>query len=259
MTLIDFDRYPIDQPGTPAYAKLVARCQKDLAKDGMFNLEGFMLDMGDVVAELLPKFASESFTHSRSHNIYFKKHVEGLPDDSPVLAQVQTTNHTLCADQLGQNALIQIYEHPAVVRFIADVTGKEALYTMPDPLARLNVMQYRDGEALNWHFDRSEFTTTILLQSPDGGGMFEYSQNLRSDDDPNFDGVTKLMAGDRSLVAEMPAKPGTLNVFAGKQTAHRVSPVQGDKSRIVAVLSYYETPDVMFSDTDRMGFFGRVS
>jgi hypothetical protein len=57
----------------------------------------------------------------------------------------------------------------------------------------------------------------------------------------------------------MPAKPGTLNVFEGKQTAHRVSPVQGDKSRIVAVLSYYETPDVMFSDTDRMGFFGRVS
>jgi len=259
MTYIDFDRYPIDQPDTVAYADLVAQCQKDLAKDGLFNLPGFMLGMEDVVRELEPKFATDSFTHSRSHNIYFKKHVEGLPDDSPVLREVETTNHTLCADQLGQNALIQIYEHPAMVRFLADVTGKEVLYTMPDPLARLNVMEYRDGEALNWHFDRSEFTTTILLQKPDGGGMFEYSQNLRSDDDPNFAGVTKLMAGDRSLVVEMPAEPGTLNVFAGKQTAHRVSPVEGGKSRIVAVLSYYETPDVTFSDTDRMGFFGRVS
>ena len=28
----------------------------------------------------------------------------------------------------------------------------------------MNVMAYREGEALNWHFDRSEFTTTLLLQ-----------------------------------------------------------------------------------------------
>jgi hypothetical protein len=52
---------------------------------------------------------------------------------------------------------------------------------------------------------------------------------------------------------------GTLNVFAGKNTAHRVTPVEGDTSRVIAVFSYYETPDVMFSEEERIGFYGRAS
>ena len=37
---------------------------------------------------------------------------------------------------------------------------------MDDRIAGANVMTYYDGEARNWHFDRSEFTTTLLLQAP---------------------------------------------------------------------------------------------
>jgi len=33
---------------------------------------------------------------------------------------------------------------------------------------------------------------------------------------------------------------GTLNVFRGKNTAHRVTPVQGVADRMVAVFSYFE-------------------
>jgi hypothetical protein len=42
-------------------------------------------------------------------------------------------------------------------------------------LARVNAMQYGAGEGLNWHFDRSEFTTTLLLQAPKAGGAFVLS------------------------------------------------------------------------------------
>ena len=66
---------------------------------------------------------------------------------------------------------------------------------MPDPLARVNVMSYREGEALNWHFDRSEFTTTLLLQAPKAGGAFEYRSDLRTDTDPNYAGVARLLSG----------------------------------------------------------------
>jgi hypothetical protein len=65
---------------------------------------------------------------------------------------VETINHTVCVDQV---------------------------------LARVNVMAYHDGEALNWHFDRSEFTTTLLLQNPEAGGLFEYRSDLPSDSNPN--------------------------------------------------------------------------
>ena len=55
----------------------------------------------------------------------------------------------------------------------------------------------------------------------------------------------------------LPLAPGTLNVFKGRNTAHRVTPVEGDGARIIAVFSYYETPDVVFSDAERLGFYGR--
>ena len=54
-------------------------------------------------------------------------------------------------------------------------------------------------------------------------------------------------------------EPGTLNVFMGKNTAHRVTPVEGDRPRIAAVFSYYETPGFAFSEAERFGFYGRTA
>lgn len=47
-------------------------------------------------------------------------------------------------------------------------------------------------------------------------------------------------------------------MFKGKNTAHRVTPVMGDKARVVAVFSYYQSPGVHFSDRERIGFYGRA-
>ena len=134
-----------------------------------------------------------------------------------------------------------------------------ALYIMDDLIACANVMRYTKGEALNWHFDRSEFTTTLLLQAPREGGAFEYCTGLRSDDDPNYDGVAAILRGEGSEVQSIVAEAGTLNVFRGKNTAHRVTPMMGPVDRIIAVFSYYETPGVQFSDEERIGFYGRAA
>jgi hypothetical protein len=52
---------------------------------------------------------------------------------------------------------------------------------------------------------------------------------------------------------------GTLNVFRGKNTPHRVTPIEGDKARIMAVFSYFETPGKRFTDEENIGFYGRAS
>ena len=57
----------------------------------------------------------------------------------------------------------------------------------------------------------------------------------------------------------LPLQPGTLNVFKGKHTAHRVTPVEGARPRIVAIFSYYETPGFTMSDAERVGFYGRTA
>ncbi len=258
--IIDLDRYPLDQPDSAAWAALVCDCQARLAKDGLFNLAGFVREtvLQSAVDEVSPLLATQSFEHARNHNIYFKKTIDGLAPDHPALRECETSNRTVCADQLGQSLVIQLYEWPPFVQFLAAVMEKPQLFRMADPLARVNVMGYSEGQALNWHFDRSEFTTTLLLQAPTVGGEFEYDQDLRSDTDPNYSGVADLLEGRRAPV-RMPLTAGTLNIFKGKNTAHRVTPVQGDKNRVIAVFSYFEKPDVLFSDEERIGFYGRAS
>lgn len=259
--ILNLDDFPLDLPGSDGWAALVDQCRADLAADGMFNLPGLMKGTvaADTVSTMAPEFQENAFSHVRSHNIYFKNDIPGLAPDHPALRLCETSNRTLCADQIAGSALLRLYEWPAFAQFLAATMHLPALHVMQDPLARVNVMSYGAGQALNWHFDRSEFTTTLLLQAPEQGGDFEYRSDLRTDDDPNYDGVARLLRGQDAGVKHITLAPGTLNVFKGKNTAHRVTPVAGGKARVIAVFSFYDRPGVVFSEEERIGFYGRAS
>ncbi|CAN7344455.1 HalD/BesD family halogenase [Mesorhizobium caraganae] len=259
--ILDLDRYPLDREGSAEWQRLVDASIAALEADGMFNLEGLLRPgvAEKAVGEIQPVMAARSHVHKRMHNIYFKPDLPELAPDHPALRKVETISHTVCADQIPGSTVLAIYEYEPLLRFLAAAMGKTRLHVMQDPLARTNVMAYRAGEALNWHFDRSEFTTTLLLQAPERGGDFEYRTDLRSDDNPNYDGVAKLLEGRDPEAKILRLKPGTLNVFRGKNTAHRVTTVQGERERMIAVFSYYEKPGVMFSPEERVGFYGRAA
>lgn len=259
--IIDLDRYPLHRTGSAEWQSLVAACRNELAQQGMFDLAGFMQPEARqlAIAELQPVIESAAFTHARRHNIYFRPAVEGLAPDHPALAMHETKSHTICADQMAGSLVVQLYEWPAFAQFLAAVMDKPVLYTMADPLARVNTMGYRAGESLNWHFDRSEFTTTLLLQSPLEGGEFEYRRDLRSAADPNYDGVVKMLSGQDPQVRRIKLAAGALNVFRGKDTAHRVTPVKGEQMRIISVFSFFDRPGVNFTADERQGFYGRTN
>ena len=257
--LIDLERYPLDRLDSAAGRELVDDCIARLGRDGMFTLEAFM--HAPAIEAMLPRMLrdlrDDSFTHAREHNIYFDDAIDGVAAGHPALARVRTVNHTLCGDQLDRG-LLEVYRWPPLAEFLACVMGKRALYPMADELACANVLGYFEGEGLNWHFDRSEFTTTLLLQAPEAGGEFEYRRDLRSADDPNYEGVARLLEGRDERVSRLRLGAGDLNVFKGKNTAHRVTPPAGERARLVAVFSYYETPGRRFSERENLGFYGRT-
>ena len=69
--------------------------------------------------------------------------------------------------------------------------------------------------------------------------------------------VAGLLDGKRDGVVELPFTAGTLLIFGGNQTIHRVTRVQGERPRLVPVLCYSETPGQLNSETVRKLFWGR--
>ena len=135
--------------------------------------------------------------------------------------------------------------------------GKERLFSMDDGMARVNVQATRAGEGLNWHFDRSEFTTTIFLQAPEVGVELENRKDLRTPDNLNDDGVEAVLNGSDPEIKRIAPEPGALNLFRGVNTLHRVVPVEGKTERVIAIFSYYEVRGIAFSREERIGFYGR--
>ena len=257
-TLLDLARYPIHEPTSDNYRALMRRTRETLLLEGLCNLPGFVKEdaLASIVSPIAERMREHAFTHSRKHNIYFVDSMPGLAADHAALTQLTTTNHTLCADQLLDNPLTAIYEFPPLARFLSDVLDQPQ-YVMTDHLARLNVMAYRDGEALNWHFDCTYATTTLLLQNAEVGGEFQYRRGLRSTTCPDYEGVARLVSDADPAVRTLALSAGTLNLFLGEDTAHRTTPVSGARERLVAVFSYYDREGVEFSREERIGFYGR--
>jgi hypothetical protein len=144
-----------------------------------------------------------------------------------------------------------------LTRFVGAALQVEPIYRQADEIGALNVMFYGEGDELGWHLDNADFVVTLMLQPSTSGGAFEYVPMLRSADDPNPDGVRALLSGDRAGVCELSPAPGTLALFRGRLSPHRVTPISGSIPRINAVLSYASKPDAMLSAAARRIFFGR--
>jgi hypothetical protein len=117
-----------------------------------------------------------------------------------------------------------VYESVALTEFVRRVLGKSALFRSADPLDALEIAVFEPGEELGWHFDNSEFSITVMLQMPDGGGEFHFIRELRSDDEANDDGVLAVLRGEYRAVEMLPTAPGTLALFHGHHALGHRSP-----------------------------------
>jgi len=149
-------------------------------------------------------------------------------------------------DQLPSNsALKQLYAWPAMIRFIQDITGVTDLYVSDDPYQPVNILCSRAGDQSAWHFDSwNAFTMTVLLQAPLAGGEFQLVPSIRTADDPNYTALARVLQGDESDVVTVDRDPGSLVIFRGSTSVHRVTEVNGDTPRLMAVFVYEDKPGV---------------
>ena len=163
-------------------------------------------------------------------------------------------------DQFPADSVIRaIYEWDPLMHFVARVLGEQELFRYADPFGALNLAVMRDGHELGWHFDQTDFVVSIALQPSTDGGYFENVPRIRSKDDDNAATVAEIRSGKRpELVRIEPMTPGTLMVFNGRWSYHRVSKVHGTVPRHVALLAYDTKPGTDSNDELKLGRYGRL-
>ncbi|MBM3673394.1 MAG: hypothetical protein FJW88_00320 [Actinobacteria bacterium] len=152
-----------------------------------------------------------------------------------------------------------LYEWDRLTDWIAGIVGRGALYRMDDPLGALNLTRMEEEHVQGWHYDSTDFVVSVAIRSSESGGDFECAPSTRTDDDENYDDVARILAGEAGAsVVRYPMEPGTLMVFEGRRSLHRVSPVTGPVARIVALLGYDTAPGTESSDLLKLVRYGRT-
>jgi hypothetical protein len=154
----------------------------------------------------------------------------------------------------------QLYESDDLLDFVSTITDEPELYRCVDPLVSCHFSVFRDGDELGWHYDpKTNLVVTLQLQDADDGGDFEFANGVRGEEFDNAEIELAIIEDRYDDVQGPDLRPGTLTIINGHSSFHRVTPVVGNRERIVTLLNYSTTPDYCFSDNIRQRFFGRVT
>lgn len=247
--VINTQKYPLDRLSSSEAHSLIDESRNKLQQDGTCIFPEF------VCTEALSKMVKQageilhlSYPGPTEVTPYFFNYRLGegqdLPENHPLLRKGKRCLSQVAADLIPQAYLLrQLYEDEMMVNFLGAILD-QPVYRNQDPYQSLNISVMNQGGCQQWHFDSGNMVTTLLLQEPEGGGEFEYAPAIRSETDENFEAVQSVLDGDRDQVKRVQLRAGTLSLFRGHYSMHRVTEVVGQKQRIQAILGYTSKPDL---------------
>ena len=256
--LIDLDRYHVHDLDGAAGRALIEDCRRQLAGAGACNLQGFLAPAGiAALAAEATALMPQAYFKSTTRNAYFTPDDPALSPDHPRRVFFHTQLGQIAWDQLPQaSPARRLYAWPALTELLRRALGLAALHPMADRFQAVNYTYFRDGDHQPWHFDDGAFVITLLVQAAEEGGEFEFVPAIRAPGEENEAEVARVLLGDRSRIRILPRAAGTLTLFRGMHSVHRVSEVRGRTPRITAIFSYDEAPDRVAEDDVNVFTYG---
>jgi hypothetical protein len=260
--LVDLARYPLFALDSARGREVVRAAREERARRGMALLPGFL--RADAIEPLRAECESLAklghFSEVRG-TPYIEVPPADLPDDHP-RRTLQRTALTAVAYDLfpADSALRALYESDALMEFVRVVLERERLHRYADPFGALNLAAMSEGDELHWHYDQTDFVVSIAIQSSESGGDFECVPLIRGGErGESYDLVREVLHGrGGDSVETIPMTPGTLMVFEGRRSIHRVSPIRGRRPRYVALLAYDTKPGTDSSPLLKRVRYGRL-
>jgi len=253
--VVHLEQYPIQDDG------FRARCKRTLDQSGVLVMGGFLKPTA--IASIQSEGEENqhlAYYTNNNHNIYLAPPAPEFPAGHPRNREVSSSKGCITTDQISvESTLRALYDDPEFREFLCSVLGEDELYEYADAMSSINLHYASEGQELGWHFDNASFAITLMIQEPENGGVFEYVKDVRDADrgEMNYGHSGKILEG------EVPAQTlsmdaGALVLFRGRNSMHRVTPVKGCRTRMLAVLAYNIEPGISLSESARLTFYGRL-
>lgn len=253
--VVDLEEYPLENDD------FRSECKRTLDKNGVLVMRSFLRPAA--IASIQSEGEANqhlAYYTVNKHNIYLEPPDTRHPSEHPRNREVSSSKGCITTDQIpGASALHTLYDARDFRQFLCAVLGEAELHEYGDTLSSINLHYASEGQELGWHFDNSSFAITLMIQTPESGGAFEYVKDVRDADsgEMNYEFSGRILDGDVPTET-LTMDAGTLVLFRGRNSMHRVTPVKGKRTRMLVVLAYNTEPDVSLSESARMTFFGRL-
>lgn len=257
---VNLSRYPVHEPDSEPARALLAFCQSELEATGCCELKGFVTPLGLERLVVESRDMEDSAFHNAIvGNAYLDEPDPSLPSDHARKLTEPTSLGAVAYDQISSKSVLrQIFEWDPLMHFVGKVLNLEKIHRYADPMGALNLAVMKDGDYLRWHFDQTDFVTSLSIQQPEEGGYFEFVPMIRSSKEENYDRVRSVIRGSRDGVVTIENEPGSLVLFKGRYSLHRVTKIGGKRSRFIGLFGYDTKEGVNSSDHLRRMRYGRT-
>jgi hypothetical protein len=279
------DKYPwLNDLTSPKAAEAIDNARKQFHNTGAVTFPNFLTEkaLEECVKDATAQEDS-AFTTDDTHTAYLAPPDASYLDNSVYNHEMRTQVASVAFDELTQGSkLAELYKNPTMLQLVSSIVQKQ-LYLSEDPIGCCSINVFRPMYHHSFHFDESEFSTTLMLQEaerPDTG-LFQYTDPLRDtstdltlsqvaatirahDTKSNVDfaellPTTRQQAQPPPKLRTLDFRAGTLSIFSGSRSLHRVTKVEGSRSRLVAVLTFATRPGFRNSAKVQELFWGRSS
>jgi len=225
---------------------MLDEARHSLAEKGVAILPGFVRaarigELAGEVAALKPRAHRQDVAVGTP---YLELPDASYPPGHPRRTDIHSITWVIAYDLVPRSSRLRaLYEWDPLMELVGAILERKPLFRFADPLGALNLTIMDEGDIQGWHFDSTDFVVSLALQSSERGGLFECAPFIRSDDDEHYDEVQRVLAGGTPERLEVfPMTAGTLMIFAGRHSIHRVTPVEGGVPRYVALMAYDTQP-----------------
>lgn len=203
----------------------------------------------------------KTYWSTHEQNPYASEDDDRFPEEHPRRFFSVRSNGFISADLLPANSpLNRLYASDVLMHFVWECLEVDRpLYRYADPLASHPYSVMEPGSEFPWHFDGNEFTISVLVQQAEKGGIFEYVPDIRKPGQENYEKVEAILHGGSEGVERLELAPGDLQLFKGRYSMHRVTKIEGQTIRYIALPSYVHDPYRMNQPHHSITYYGRAT